>query len=393
MGGRELFVDEACSGIVSVMSVVACAGMLAVWHGRPLLHMTLLITLGVAFAAIMNVVRISTIAFALDWYGQDWTSGWQHEAIGLCSFLVTFGVLLASDKALLGVVAPVAEEEIPAMRSGKSLVRAWNWLVRFHPFRQPVHPARIAESSMVKGAVRRASPPFARFAFMSALALALGVFHSVALYAHYVSATSDPDLIVQRVIELDRQKVETALLPWRVVSDEFIERDTMAELGRFSKTYQVEHPTSGITATVSIDFPFYRRWHDVGGCYINTGWRQLDRTVVRDRAFPDNRSCQYVEAEYSSETNDYGYLLFANLDETGKLVAPPRDYGDLGYFANVLINKIHHGRQVSLNPRKVFQVQVWHQQPTQHNESLERELEQLFDCAFAHVRRELTHYE
>jgi hypothetical protein len=307
--------------------------------------------------------------------------------------LVTFGVLVTSDKALLGVIAPVAQDEIPALRAGKRIVRAWNWLVRFHPFRPPVHQASAAAGSMVRREVRRASAPIARFAFLSALALALGVFHSVALYAHYVSATSDPDLIVQRIIELDRQKVEAALRPWRVVSDEFIERDTMAELGRFSKTYQVEHPTTGITATVSMDFPFYRRWHDVGGCYVNSGWRQLDRMVVRDREFSDNRSCQYVEAEYSSETNDYGYLLFANIDETGKLVAPPRDYGDLGYFANVLINKIHHGRQVSLNPRKVFQVQVWHQQPKQHNDLLERELEQLFDRAYEFFRHELVQGE
>nr|MBA3483520.1 exosortase U [Pirellulales bacterium] len=218
-------------------------------------------------------------------------------------------------------------------------------------------------------------------------------FHSVALYAHYASATADTGHLVERIVALDRNGMEQALKPWRVVDEELIERETISELGRFSKVYQVQHPDTGTRATVSIDFPFYRRWHDVCDCYVNSGWRQKQKKIVRSGAPREVGPCEYIRAELTREGGGDGHLVFANLNEDGLLVAPPNDLGDFGYLLNTFINKAQHARQVSLNPRKLFQVQVWHQQPTAHTDAKVAELAQLFFAAFGQLRHELRAVE
>ncbi len=109
-GARQLFVDEACSGITSVMSIIACAVIYGVWRNRTPLHLLLLTLSGIFWATMMNVLRISTIAFMLDWYDIDWTKGTSHEMLGLAVFIITFGALLATDMFLASALAPVLEE-------------------------------------------------------------------------------------------------------------------------------------------------------------------------------------------------------------------------------------------------------------------------------------------
>ncbi|HEY4232292.1 MAG TPA: exosortase/archaeosortase family protein, partial [Lacipirellulaceae bacterium] len=104
---KPLFVDEACSGIISMLSIVACAVVYAVVKNRTPLHAILLAAVGIGWAAIMNVARISVIALALEWWGIDWSAGASHEMISLVLFLLTFLALLSMDQVLLVCLAPV----------------------------------------------------------------------------------------------------------------------------------------------------------------------------------------------------------------------------------------------------------------------------------------------
>ncbi len=47
---KQFFVDEACSGIVSIMSVIAAGGIYCVWKNRPAIHVILLLVTGVIWA-------------------------------------------------------------------------------------------------------------------------------------------------------------------------------------------------------------------------------------------------------------------------------------------------------------------------------------------------------
>ena len=70
---KQLFVDEACSGIVSVMSSVACAVVYSVWQIRPPIHLVLLALASVVWATLMNVVRICAITIVHNRWGVDWS--------------------------------------------------------------------------------------------------------------------------------------------------------------------------------------------------------------------------------------------------------------------------------------------------------------------------------
>ena len=47
----DLFVDQACSGIVSMMTIVACALIIAVWNNRAGVHTVLLLVSAIVWSA------------------------------------------------------------------------------------------------------------------------------------------------------------------------------------------------------------------------------------------------------------------------------------------------------------------------------------------------------
>ena len=132
--GQQLFVDEACSGIVSVLAVVACAAMFAVWARRPLLHALLLIVSGIGWAVVMNVVRICTIAFALDRFEIDLSHGTPHEVLGLVVFCLTFLAVVSTDQLLTFVLEPVPVTDLYRDEAAwNPLVGVWNRLFDTSP--------------------------------------------------------------------------------------------------------------------------------------------------------------------------------------------------------------------------------------------------------------------
>ena len=126
---KQFFVDEACSGIVSVMSVIASGAIFVVWRNRTLLHALAVLAIGIMWAVVMNIGRITVIAVAHAWWDIDLSVGWQHDVLGLVLFSMTFVALVSTDSLLsfLGdpIGKPIADREAPA----NSLVTAWNWFV------------------------------------------------------------------------------------------------------------------------------------------------------------------------------------------------------------------------------------------------------------------------
>jgi exosortase len=135
LSAKPLFVDEACSGIISMLSIVACAVVFAVIKNRTLLHTVLLAVTGIAWAAIMNVARISVIAIALEKWGIDWSAGTPHEMLSLVLFLLTFLALLSMDQVLLVCLAPIVkgrgDQQAREMKLGKWIAQAWDTVVTF----------------------------------------------------------------------------------------------------------------------------------------------------------------------------------------------------------------------------------------------------------------------
>ena len=179
---KSLFVDEACSGIISLLSIVACAVVYAVFKNRTPLHTILLAVAGIAWAAIMNVARITVIALALERWGIDWSSGTSHELLSLVLFLLAFLALLSMDQVLLVCLAPLTKGRgdlhAREMHMGKWIGQAWDAIVTFG---DPTES--VAETNRPPNPTAAPSP----LSFLSIPRFALALFAAAAIIQTAVS--------------------------------------------------------------------------------------------------------------------------------------------------------------------------------------------------------------
>ena len=129
--GRDFFIDEACSGIMSLMTMVAASAVVAVWRNRPVLHCVLLITSAIFWAVFMNILRILLIAHFHLQLKIDLSAGWQHELTGLLLFSLGSLAVLSTDNILQFLLAPVRNQQLwGELKTPRNpATRAWNLLV------------------------------------------------------------------------------------------------------------------------------------------------------------------------------------------------------------------------------------------------------------------------
>jgi exosortase len=99
--GESLFVEEACSGITSIVTLLPLAVVLARFTLDPGWRRAALVALVVPIAMLGNLVRvIATVAAAGRWGAARATEGSLHESAGIitfagaCLLLIAIGVVL-----------------------------------------------------------------------------------------------------------------------------------------------------------------------------------------------------------------------------------------------------------------------------------------------------------
>lgn len=133
--GKSFMVEEACSGVQSLFTIMFLAALVLCLKRRSVVHGFLMLLAGIAFAGMMNVARVVFIAFAWEAWQLDVSTGWQHEAVGYGSLLIAAMLLLSTD-ALLGFFTDVVPDVRRPGLSGlyfNPLIRLWNSLVAVIP--------------------------------------------------------------------------------------------------------------------------------------------------------------------------------------------------------------------------------------------------------------------
>ena len=225
---KQFFVDEACSGIISVMSMIACAMIYAVWKNRSFLHLIALVVAGVTWALVLNVLRICLIAGAYRFLDIDLSTGAIHEGLGLALFLLMFLSLVSTDYLLAMIFAPINLEHLGESGQQNKLVRLWN---RYSPSASD-EPAASETATGIEAAERALGLPRLSTAITWALPfLFLGIVQLIWLPS---SDTPEVDLALQQALALSEDSLPKKIGPWIRDSFESVERESSSEFGKYS---------------------------------------------------------------------------------------------------------------------------------------------------------------
>jgi exosortase len=350
--GKQLFVDQACSGIVSVMSIVAAAGIYGVWRRRPIAQVALLMAIGIGWAVLMNVVRITLIAYVYDRTGADWSEGLTHTWLGLALFSITFGLLVSSEHVVRWALGPVSEtlrDTTGKPRGyGTSLAVVWDAVAGWGEPRSPAEAATFEPS------------PATRFR-----SLALGVVPLVAF-----GTLGAGQFALERMLAYEgRPAVAEVLARAKSLADDALplavgdatfdkswseEREIDDLFGENSRIYRYLD-SAGEEYLVSLDFPFPSDVaHDLEVCYSGAGWvRETRRNVEPSTETPrPSEPWRYVELLLTRQGGGKAAVVFCGFDESGDPTWLPGVT-----FVDSLIEVLQRRRNDAV--RRSYQVQVW----------------------------------
>jgi exosortase/archaeosortase family protein len=353
---KQLFVDEACSGIVSVMSIVACAAIYGVWQNRSLLHIVLLALLGIVWATLMNVLRIVIIAFVLNTWNIDWSAGTAHELLGLVLFLLAFAALATSDQLLLALLGPIEvawlETTGHGLRYGRWLIRGFDRTASWgEPSRRPrlVDEHRHGEPSGI------AVPVVAAVLFAALGLYQLALPSPTDRASAPVDELSDPN--IARAMQIDRQSLPSSLLGLRCVDFRSEHRDSQHIMGEHSQVFSFSDQAN-LPVLVSCDFAYPGGWHELSVCYRGIGWELLSRRIVVPDTSASDRRWPIVELVLRKPDGSFAAVLFCAFDDKGQPIEPPAETLSESFETAL-------SRRKQKSPRgNCFQVQVLLSSPT-----------------------------
>ena len=375
---KKLFVDEACSGIISMLSIVACAVIYSVVKNRSPLHLVLLTLASIAWATLINVIRISLIAVALDFWEIDWSSGAPHEILSLVLFLLAFLALLCTDQVLVGCLAPVSdawdESYAHDFHIGRRLAAVWD---RATELGQP-HPITEAEASNDANTTAT-TPPAAQSTrqasgwFLPIIFTPIAVFQVALIVVAFVRA---PDRLasVQKGIELTSDRLPATQAGLQKIDFQVFNRSADSINGKYSRTY-VYRGDDGTRYMLSFDFPFPGYWHELTECYVAAGWQPIHREVVSATAgAATDPSWKFVDATFSKPGGQFGSLCFSEFDQLGVPFEPQSDWlNDRNSFWN--------SRNLYIQEQQIFQVQVWSEGASEWNPAQRKKAHELLLAA------------
>jgi exosortase len=280
--GRRLLVEQACSGINSLMAVLAFTLLYGFWKQRPLWRILLLLPAAAVFVVCGNIARITGEAWLKVSCQIDVLDGVKHQLMGLLLFVCCVGLVLSFDE-LMGVLA----------------------------FFSGVRLCQRRASPMVAATIDRQIPVRkTRSAWWVAVAFALvGIWLETRVWAAWTPPS------VQDHAHFD---LPATIGNWQRVNHAamLVERPQTEAATSFVWQYHL----GNLIASVAIDYPFVG-YHELTTCYGSSGWD------IRTETTSDTSTASYQVVEMSKNPTEFGYLLFNLNDEHLHSVQPEAGFG------------------------------------------------------------------
>ena len=307
----KFFVDEACSGVHSLLALVAATCLFIVWARRPAIAAISLVLAAVCWAGFGNILRIFTITVAHKQWDIDLATGWAHEVLGLLTFAISFGMLLATDRLLFALLSPVDDAD------DNRLCHLWNrWIAGnwFPAFDSDATPVREPKPSSVRVPHRFS---LITWCFAFAVAILGGSQFCVMAMHPELDAGGHKKSYLAIFEKLNAETLPDDFNDWRRMHYEVEHRDWDNTLGMCSQIWKYSSGTG--QAHVALDYPFVGD-HDLSICYSNQGWNVAKET--RHATTPNGAENPYVEVQLKNAAGDNAVLFYALFDEQGRATTP-----------------------------------------------------------------------
>lgn len=262
----RLFVDQACSGVGSLYALTAVYVLFMVLQNRSLMTAALSLLSVPCWSWFGNVVRLFTIAWALDRFNLDFTKGWQHQAVGLFIFTLDVVCFLLTFEALSLVLKPLRIEQ-----SNEAWIhKLYRWCIDWPKARKNL----MARGGTIGDTI--IPFPFRYFGshLLSGLYLLLGVLSLGPLFGFGPWRSVD-----YKAVRLDLGSIQATmtsnLLPSEVAGlrlerFELTHREEYDFFGEYSATWFGVDSENGKEILISLDFPF-PSFHPLEICYESLG--------------------------------------------------------------------------------------------------------------------------
>ena len=294
IGGRRLFVEEACSGVNSLFSALACTLFFVFLVRRPPVRAVLLLATTVGWVLASNVARVAGIAYLLGRWGVDLSEGWAHEALGAGLFVAVLALVWSTDRLLLFLAAPAATA----------------------PPKPAAGPAAPASADAGPRRPPRSVP--AVWAF--------GVLYALLLLAHFglygapaADAPAEGGPVAAAVERLDAASMPDQFERWQRLNYAPATRNPGSAFGENSRTWSYQAGPN--TAALSLDYTF-PAWHDLTRCYTGQGWTMDEQAVRKADGAAGAPADGCVAVKLSKPGYRSGYLLFCQFNRDGAPLEP-----------------------------------------------------------------------
>lgn len=317
---HTLFVEEACSGVTSLYSLISLALLFTLFQKRSLSQgfFTLLLTPLVAING--NILRLLLIALGFQWWNLDLTKGTLHTLLGILVFAISGIALLCIDSIFASILAP-----IPKLSSDRSMFRriyntiaGWPSVIATASSRaeNDVQDFSIPEEEQVS-VTRLSLGKLAALPLVIALYLLLLIPTAVAAFNEYSihdQMFGNPGVSVElaELFPAEKSLPEELKSGWRRAGYKVEKRETHNQHGQYSHVWRLVKGEQSII--VSLDFAF-RGWHTLDACYTSAGWRMNSKEVTQKSA---DDPWPWIECQMTNELGLSGYLWFSLFDENGK---------------------------------------------------------------------------
>ncbi len=302
---RRLFVEEACSGVVSLFTIVATAGVLGAFLKRTFAHTLCLMGVAGFWAGVANVVRVVLMAVCLERMGLDLSEGLRHTLLGVAVFGFTLLMLASSDGLLRFLLGPIDMQEFDAPEGVLDNVAVQWWNVLFWPHRSEDQFFRKP-----KGQPFQSGPRWEIAMGVIGVALlsvfGLQVWGGIGPFANHLGVKPAIEAVSQESLPLE-------MAGWTRSQFRTETRDASSQFGHQSHQWTFEKGPQ--RAVLSIDFPF-PEWHPLQVCYAGIGWSVKNGTIP-----PDGTTRETFSLVKGSEN---GTLIYDLLDQQGSPYIPPQ---------------------------------------------------------------------